>query len=71
MVSAREIVGKRIVAFRPGTSRQGQGASQTTMHDPEIELEDGTVLVFGTEEHPDAAWYGIWIGRRLAPKVKP
>jgi len=67
MVSAREIVGKRIVAFRPGAYRAGRDVFTTTMHEPEIELEDGSVLVFVTEEHPEGDSYGMWIGRRPPP----
>lgn len=68
MVSAREIVGKRIVAFDPGAAIAGSGLLATTMHDPTITLEDGSKLVFLTEEHPNADNYGVWIGR-VRPRV--
>jgi hypothetical protein len=69
MVSAREIVGKRIVAFRPNSYLAGEGEMKTTMHEPSIVLDDGSVLFFMTEEHPDGADYGVYVGRHI-PKGK-
>ncbi len=62
MVSAREIVGKRIVAFAPNTT---PGLSNTggPAHNPRIILDDGSVLVFITEELRDGADYGTLILR--------
>lgn len=59
MVSARELVGRRIVAFRPGTHVE----DGKVMHEPAIDLDDGTTLVFMAEEHPQGEEYGVWIGR--------
>lgn len=65
MVSSREIIGKRIVAFRSRAAKQGATPeTRRVMHDPEIVLDDGSVLVFAAEEHPDGDFYGVWIGRR-------
>jgi len=59
MVAAREIIGKRIVAFDPGMwVAPGRGA----VHNPHITLDDGSVLYFDVEE-TDASGYGIRIGR--------
>jgi len=65
MVSAREIVGKRITAFDPRPYRAGSetGKSRLIMHDPIITLDDGSILVFHTEEHPDGGEYGAFIQR--------
>lgn len=59
MVSAREIVGKRITAFHP----RAQAVKGRTMHQPRVELDDGSFLYFVTEEHPEGNWYGTFIGR--------
>lgn len=71
MVAAREIVGRRIVAFRPNPSADGKigmGGRAAIVHYPEIELDDGSVLYFVTEEVDEGADYGTFIGRR--PKEK-
>jgi len=60
MVSARELVGKRIVAFDPGVfvpCEEWRGVC----HNPTITLDDGTRLYFVVEE--TGAEYGIFIGR--------
>ncbi len=64
MVSAREIVGRRIVAFDPGTTRQADGPGYRTIHYPSITLDDGSRLFFCAEELPSAdADHGTLIGR--------
>lgn len=66
MVSAREIVGKKIVSFDPGTYiLHGQ-----TLHNPHIRLDDGSVLYFSAEEKwsADGDGYGIFIGRTKGAK---
>ena len=63
MVSARQIVGRRIIGFDPKPFSDGRGFA--TCHDPEIVLDDGSVLVFVTEETGKGS-YGTWIGRRGA-----
>lgn len=62
-VSARELIGKRIIGFDPGTSVAGSGVSKRTMHDPRIYLDDGSVLLFVTEEHPEDGEYGVFAFR--------
>jgi len=67
MVSAREIVGRTIVAFRPNASPDGQktlSGQCSVVHYPEIELDDGSVLYFVTEELESASDYGVFIGRQ-------
>lgn len=59
MVSAREIVGKRIVAFDPGPFDDGRGQ---TAHNPRIVLDDGSVL-FVTVKETDTGDYGVFMGR--------
>lgn len=61
MVSARQVVGKRIIAFRPGTTV----VEGKVMHEPAIDLDDGSTLVFMAEEHPQGDYYGVWIGRAI------
>jgi hypothetical protein len=60
MVSARELVGKRIVAFDPGAHEDPE---YKTVHTPRITLEDGSYLYFVAEETSDGAYYGTFIGR--------
>jgi hypothetical protein len=62
MVSAREIVGKRIVSFDPG-SVSDELSSGGTAHHPTIWLDDGSRLWFLAEELKHADGYGIFIGR--------
>lgn len=63
MVSARELVGRTIVAFEPNAHTVHDGPTRRVMHAPTITLDDGSVLWCMTEEHPDAAEYGTFIGR--------
>lgn len=59
MVSAREIVGKRIVRFDPGAKVDKDGRAY---HDPTIHLDDGSFLYCVTEETTDME-YGTFMGR--------
>jgi hypothetical protein len=59
MVSAREIVGKRIVRFDPGAKVDKDGRAY---HDPTIHLDDGSYLYCVAEETPHLE-YGIFMGR--------
>lgn len=65
-VSAREIVGKKIVRFEPRTFSDQRGG---TAHDPVIVLDDGSFLTFITEE-TETGDYGVFILRHK-PAVKP
>lgn len=50
MVSARELVGRTIVAFEPRKHNAGRVGYKQLVHDPRIVLDDGSVLVFLAEE---------------------
>jgi hypothetical protein len=50
MVSAREIVGKKIVSFEARRQDMGRVGYKQMVHDPRIVLDDGSVLVFIAEE---------------------
>ena len=63
MVSAREIVGKRIIAFNPGSYASRGERGNTTIHEPTITLEDGSFLYFVTEENHNGESYGVFVGR--------
>ena len=58
-VSAREIVGKTIVAIDHHLFADGKGGRAGC---PEITLSDGSVLYFVVEE-TEIGDYGVWIGR--------
>lgn len=67
--SARELVGKRITAFRANPSKDGAGG---TYHDPCITLDDGTSLRFVVQETDEGASYGVLVVRTKArPRSKP
>jgi hypothetical protein len=57
MVSKRQLVGRRIIDFDPGTFDDARGGKA---HDPVITLNDGSVLSFSVEE-TDTGNYGIRI----------
>lgn len=61
--SDRELHGRTIVAFHAGAYRVPDGRQTKTMHDPEIVLDDGTVLRFVVEENPDGGEYGVKVIR--------
>lgn len=61
--SRRELIGRTIVDFRLNPFRDGRGG---TAHNPEIVLDDGSVLRFVTEE-TDVDDYGIMPIRDLPP----
>lgn len=50
MVSARELVGRKIVGFEPRKHNAGRVGYKQMVHDPRIVLDDGSVLVFLAEE---------------------
>lgn len=58
MVSARELIGKKIVGFTPNSAKDRLGR---IYHEPTIALDDGSVLYFLAEETEDE--YGVFIGR--------
>ena len=59
MVSARQLIGRKIVGFTPGPTN---GGLRGVFHTPRIYLDDGTFLYFVTEE-TDVAEYGTFIGK--------
>ena len=59
MVSARQLVGRKIIAFDPGTFDDGRGR---VAHNPSITLDDGSNLYFVTEE-TEVGEYGVFIGK--------
>lgn len=61
MVSARELVGRTIVAFEPRKYDAGRVGYKQMVHDPRIVLDDGSVLVFLAEEAETGA--GVLIMR--------
>ncbi len=69
MVSARDIVGKRITGFNPNPvpfpTRQGH-----VIHRPTIELDDGSWLYFVVEE-TDLTEYGVVVGRQVRRRTRP
>jgi hypothetical protein len=68
MVSARELIGRRIVGFEPD-AHPGEGSGGFTAHlSPSIRLDDGSVLTFMAEELENGDGYGIWIGRVIPPR---
>lgn len=56
-VLAKQIVGRRIVGFEPGVF---DGAHGTIIY-PQILLDDGSVLVFSTQQHDTG--YGVQVIR--------
>lgn len=78
MPSARELIGRTIVDFDPGPVRvhtllsdnpNGRGP-MIVMHYPRITLDDGSVLHFQAEEHPQGADYGVFIRRNPRKRAK-
>lgn len=64
MVSAREIVGRRITGFRYD-AHPGAQASGGTLHTGVcIDLDDGSYLLFDTEESENGDAYGTFVWRR-------
>lgn len=61
------IVGRKIVKAEPNGSWEGENSNGVWMHDWTLTLDDGSQLVFLTEEHPDAGKYGIDLIRREPP----
>jgi hypothetical protein len=69
MVSAREIVGKRITGIRYKVEPRGSSSGGPLHYDVEIVLDDGSVLVFVTEESASGDTYGIWVGKRMPARA--
>lgn len=64
MVSAREIVGKKIVRFDPGLAGISSNSGRPLHSEPRIYLDDGSFLYFMTEEPGEEGdMYGTFIGR--------
>ena len=61
MVSARELVGRRIIAFEPLPFKSGESHDNRLAHRPIVYLDDGSCLTFTTEEVEGD--YGTFIGR--------
>ena len=62
--SARELLGRTIVAVEQRTFPDGRGG---TAHDPKITLDDGSVLTFTVEE-TEQGDYGVFVIRTPARK---
>lgn len=56
---AKRLVGRTIVAVDLQATWEGDGPNRVRMHKPRITLDDGSVLTFLVEEHPDGAAYGV------------
>lgn len=52
------VVGRRIVKAEPNGYWEEDGENSRWMHAWRLTLDDGTVLTFMTEEHPEGAEYG-------------
>lgn len=55
----KAIVGRTIIGAAPNTSWEGEGIHRTQMHDWTITLDNGRMLRFLVEEHPDGADHGV------------
>lgn len=68
----KAIVGRRIVKAEPRAAweEDESGADGVWMHSWHLTLDDGTILVFSTEEHPIGAEYGTDI-LVVHPKTEP
>ena len=63
-INPKALIGRSIVAVDMQASVQGESRhDRRTMHKPLITLDDGSVLYFVVEEHPEGAEYGVDIGR--------
>lgn len=66
MVSARQLVGRKIVGFTCDVSRDATGR---LAHTPRVVLDDGSVLLFSVEEtdegggHSPPSGYGVLISK--------
>jgi hypothetical protein len=59
MVSARRLIGRRIVGFEPNPTPDGPRRS--VVHSPVIVLDDGSRLTFVVEETDEGGDYGVLI----------
>ncbi len=68
------IIGKRVRAVKMNSFHPRDGYAGIdygrTMHHPVIEFEDGSEVVFQTEEHPEGDGYGVSIIYRK-PAARP
>ena len=56
----KAIIGRTIVDAQPHTSLEGEVPGlRRQMHDWELTLDNGRVVRFLVEEHPDGADYGV------------
>ena len=63
----KRMVGRRIIKAEPCADVEGEHSNAVWMHGWRLTLDDGTVLSFMTEEHPDGGEYGtdIVLSRRV------
>ena len=70
-INPKALIGRSIVAVDMQASVQGESRhDRRTMHKPLITLDDGSVLYFVVEEHPEGAEYGVDIGRKKTKKSR-
>lgn len=70
-INPKALIGRSIVAVDMQASVQGESRhDRRTMHKPLITLDDGSVLYFVVEEHPEGAEYGVDIGRTKPKKSR-
>ncbi len=62
-VLVKQLVGRTIVKVEPNGSVEGEGGCACWMHAWKLTLDDGAVLGFVVEEHPDGGEYGVDIVR--------
>ena len=70
----KALVGRTIVKAEPNTSWEGEGSNRVRMHNWELTLDNGRMVRFMVEEHPDGAEYGIdivLVRMRRGLAVKP
>ena len=69
---AKRLIGRTIVAVDLRSSWEGKGGARTLMHDPIIRFDDGSVMMFMGQEHPDGGELGVGlIYARARPAAKP
>jgi hypothetical protein len=67
---AKKLVGRTIVDVDMDEGWEGDGPQRVRMHSPTVTLDDGSLLRFVVEEHPEGGEYGVDIVRVPAPKKK-
>jgi hypothetical protein len=63
MVSARDIRGRTIVGIRYTTWPNGRSSGGPLHTEVRIDLDDGSALLFDTEESRDGGTYGTFVYR--------